>query len=253
MAMVPASSAETYPAGVAKDDLVWVETIPGGDYVTRWLARGTHLRLTDLRGDGCAHVVVYNASQPIERLSVADTVKVMWNAYLGLGQLLLSDQGRVLASIVADTSRHHDTMTGPSTRVQNDLRYGSGAPESASPAGRELLVLAGAKHGLEPRDLPASISLFQSVEVRPDGALVFVGSAGPDCYVEIIAEMDLIVLIANAPHLLDPREEYICSPVNVEAWRGDPTHEHDGLFDATPEGNRAFLNTLEYLKAKGIR
>jgi uncharacterized protein YcgI (DUF1989 family) len=32
-------------------------------------------------------VLVYNAEHPTERLNVADTVKVQWQAYLGLGSL----------------------------------------------------------------------------------------------------------------------------------------------------------------------
>ena len=252
MATVPAGSGATPPAGVDPVDLVWTETLRGGGYASRRLARGTRLRLTDTLGDACAHLVIYNAAQPFERLCVADTVKVMWNAYLGSGHLLLSDQGRVLGSIASDTSRHHDTMAGPSTRAQNEMRYGSGSAEGDSPAGRELLVLAAAKQGLETRDIPASIALFQGVTVAPDGELSFIGSSGPGAVVEILIELDAIVLLANAAHPLDPRETYCCTPLRIDAWRSSPTGMKDGLFSATPEGSRAFLNLFEYLAARGI-
>ena len=58
----------------------------GGNYTHRVLARGTELRLTDLRGDACAHLLLYVADRPWERLNAADTVKVQWNAYLGAGR-----------------------------------------------------------------------------------------------------------------------------------------------------------------------
>ena len=35
---------------------VWAETVAGGNYTHRVLARGTELRLTDLAGDACAHL-----------------------------------------------------------------------------------------------------------------------------------------------------------------------------------------------------
>jgi hypothetical protein len=38
----------------------------------------------------------------------------------------------------------------------------------------------------------------------------------------------------------------------VTAWRGEPTKETDPLWRATPEGERAFLNTADYLAARGI-
>lgn len=112
---------------------MWAETVAGGNYTHRVLARGTELRLTDLSGDACAHLLLYAADRPWERLNVADTVKVQWNAYLGEGQLLLSDQGRVLASLTGDTSGRHDALCGTSTLVRNTQRYGDGVPQSASP------------------------------------------------------------------------------------------------------------------------
>jgi len=38
----------------------------------------------------------------------------------------------------------------------------------------------------------------------------------------------------------------------VLAWRADPTTPADPLWTATPEGRRAFLNTADYLTARGI-
>ncbi|WNZ12855.1 urea amidolyase associated protein UAAP1 [Streptomyces sp. 11x1] len=250
MPVVPASDWPTPPCEPAR--LVWAETVAGGNYTHRVLARGTELRLTDLRGDACAHLLLHHADRPWERLNVADTVKVQWNAYLGEGVLLLSDQGRVLASVVADTSGRHDALCGTSTLARNTERYGDGTPHSASPAGRELFKLAAAKNGLEPRDLPPSLSLFQGVRVREDGTLDFTGSAGPGAAVTLRTEQDVTVLIANVPHPADPRPEYVSTPLEVLAWRARPTEPGDPLWDATPEGRRAFLNTAEFLTARGI-
>ncbi|WP_182900278.1 urea amidolyase associated protein UAAP1 [Microbispora sp. H10830] len=245
MPVLPASDWPTPPDGVDPADLVWAETVAGGGYTHKVLARGTELRLTDLAGDACAHLLLFVEGRPWERLNVADTVKVLWNAYLGEGHLLLSDQGRVLASVVADTSRRHDTMCGASTLRRNTERYGDGSPHGPAPAGRELFKLAAAKHGLQPRDLPPSISFFQGVRVGPDGGLTFTGSAGPGASVTLRAEMPLTVLIANTAHPVDPRPAYTCTPLEVLAWRSRPTGPGDPLWQAGPEGRRAFLNTAE--------
>nr|WSY56175.1 urea carboxylase-associated family protein [Streptomyces sp. NBC_00886] len=250
MPVVPAGDWPAPPCEAGH--LVWAETVAGGNYTHRVLARGTELRLTDLRGDGCAHLLLYAADRPWERLNVADTVKVQWNAYLGEGQLLLSDQGRVLASLVADTSGRHDALCGTSTLVRNTERYGDGTPQSGSPAGRELFKLAAAKNGLEPRDLPPSLSFFQGVGVRDDGSLDFTGSTGPGGSVTLRAEQDVTVLIANVPHPVDPRADYVSTPLEVLAWRAEATEPGDPLWEATPEGRRAFLNTAEFLAARGL-
>ncbi len=251
MPVLPASRWPSPPPGVAPSDLLWAETVAGGNYTQLRVARGTHLRLTDLAGDACAHVLLYNATQPWERLNVADTTKVAWQAYVGAGSLLLSDQGRVLASVVEDSSGRHDAFCGTSTLLHNTARYGDGTPQSASPAGRELLLLAAAKQGLGPRDLPASLSFFQGVRVGPDGDLDFTGSTGPGGSVTLRAELPLVVLVANVPHPVDPREAYVCTSLELLAWRGAATTPDDPLWSATPEGERAFLNSAAHAALLG--
>jgi hypothetical protein len=253
MPYLPAGDYSALPADVDADALTWAETVAGGGYASKVLARGTTLRLTDREGDACAHVLLYNADQPWERLNVADTVKIPWQAYLGPCHPLLSDQGRVLATIVSDEANGaHDALCGCSSRQANEARYGDGAPEGSSPAGRELMKLAAAKHGLSPRDIPPSISFFKGVRVGQAGALRYCGCWQTGGYVDLRAELPLIVLIANTPHPLDPREQYTCSTLEVLAWRGEPTSPADYLWSHSPELTRAMLNTADYVKARGL-
>jgi urea carboxylase-associated protein 2 len=253
MPIVPAASYRHPPANVAASQLTWAETVQGGGYTSKVLARGTTLRLTDRDGDACAHLLVFNADQPWERLNVADTVKVPWQAYLGAGHPLLSDQGRVLATIVADTAGGaHDALCGGSTRAANEARFGDGTARGATPASRELLRMAAMKHDLGPRDLAPGIAFFKGVRVAGDGALAYTGAGGPGGQVDLRAELPLIVLIANAPHRLDPREQYRCTTLEVLAWRGRPTSMADPLWHSGPELERAFLNTADYAQARGL-
>lgn len=248
--LVPASLHPEPPAGVSRDDLRWSERIAGGGYGHRVLARGTYLRLTDVTGDACVSLLLFNALEPHERLNVADTVKVQWQVYTRAGQLLLSDQGRVLASVVADDSGQHDTIFGTTALARNAERYGDGSAQGPSPAGRELLLLGGAKHGLGRRDIAPSVSYFQGVRIREDGSPEWLGSAGPGRSVTLRLEMPAIVLLANTAHPLDPRPGFTCGPVDVLAWAGPAATPEERT--ATPEGRRAFLNTDDYLQARGI-
>jgi uncharacterized protein YcgI (DUF1989 family) len=211
----------------APDGAVWAEYVAPDAYTHKVVARGTVIQLANPDADACAHVLLYNADQPWERLNVADTVKVQWNAYVSSHNLLLSDQGRVLASIV-ESDGEHDALCGTSER------------------GRSLFTLAAAKNGLTPRDLPPSLSFFQGVRVRPDGRLDFRGPAGTS--VTLRAELPLVVLIANTAHPLGES----CTRLAVTAWRGEPTGPDDPLWTNTPEGRRAFENTVGYLAARGL-
>ncbi len=252
MPYLPASSTPCPPPGVDPATLTWAETVAGGNYTHKVLARGTKVRLEDVTGEACAHVLMYNAAQSCERLNVADTVKIPWQAYLTAGHPLLSGDGRILAAIVADESGHHDALCGTSTALANQEKYGDSSPQGPSPSGRELFVLAAAKHGLSGRDLVPSVSFFKGVRILPAGGLSFTGSAGAGKAVELLTEMPVIMLIANVPHPVDPRPAYTSGPLRVHAWRSRPTSPGDPLWDASPEVYRAYLNTDDYLRARGL-
>lgn len=206
------------PAGV--DDLRWAETVPAGSYATMVLGRGSRLRLVDPDGNACAHLLMFRADAPWERLNVADTVKVPWQAYLGTGHPLLSDQGRVLATIVADGSGHHDALCG------------------AGPDVRAKLLLGVHKHGLDARDVAPSVSFFRGVRVSADGTLSTTGSAGPGGAVDLLIHLPVVVVLANGAHPLDPSPT---SDLDVLAWRAD--NELTTPVNSDPEYLRALFNT----------
>ena len=247
MPTIPATAAADLPEGVTATSVVWDETIGAGGYASRVLTRGTRLRVVDVEGDACVQLVLYNAAYPLERLNVADTVKVQWNAYLGEGKLLLSDMGRVLMSIVRDTSRHHDTFGGCGNARLNERRYGMGANHSAFPSGRDRLLLGLAKHGLGRKDLMPNVTLFKGARIAPDGSMHFEPKGTAGSYVELRAEMDVLVVVANTPHPLDERPTYNATPARLLAYRGEPAGASDSIRNASPEALRAFLNTEDYL------
>jgi urea carboxylase-associated protein 2 len=248
----PASSSPFAPEGVEAEALTWAETVAPGGYTHRVVARGTRIRFDDPTGAACAHVLLFNALEPGERLNVADTVKIPWQAYLSAGHPLLSGDGRALATISSDTSGRHDTFCGTTSDEAAIAKYGSADSQGPTPSGRSRFLLAAAKHGLTGRDLPPSISFFQGVHVETDGALSFTGSAGPGTHVELVAELTLLVLVVNVPHPLDPADDYAVGPLRVHAWPGSPTLPGDPQFTAAPEVQRAYLNSIDYAEARGL-
>jgi urea carboxylase-associated protein 2 len=248
MPVVPATAAEKLPPGVQGETMLWDETIAPGGYAAKQLNRGARLRLVDLQGDACVSMLLFNAERPVERLNVADTLKVQWNAYLGAGRLLLSDMGKVLMSVLEDTSGTHDAFCGASNAASNAARYGDGDNWGPHPNARDRFLLATAKFGLGRKDIHPCINWFKGVTILPDGSTRFVSARNPGQSVTFRAEMDVIVMLANCPHVLDPRPEYVVTPVRALAWRGPATLADDPVRNATPEGLRAFLNVEEDLR-----
>lgn len=250
MPILPASGAQDRPADVAAADMIWEETIAAGGYAAKQVARGARVRLTDLRGDACASMLLFNAERPIERLNVADTVKVQWNAYLSAGKLVLSDMGKVMLSVLEDRAGTHDAFCGASNLASNARLYGTGDNWGPHPNARDRFGLGVAKFGLGRRDIHPCINWFKGVKIEQDGALTpQVGPFAPGRSVILRAEMNLILVFANCPHVLDPRPEYSVTPLRVSAWRGPVTPTDDPIRNATPEGLRAFQNVeAEYAR-----
>ncbi len=99
-------------------------------------------------------------------------------------------------------------------------------PEGPSPSGRALFTLAAAKQGLEPRDLPPSVSFFQGVRVEADGGFPLAGVRGPR-EVDLLAELPLVVLVANTAHPPWTRVRSSPGPLRIHAWRSTPTGNAD--------------------------
>jgi urea carboxylase-associated protein 2 len=247
MPTLPASAASARPPGVAPGSMLWETTLGAGGYAGKELWRGARLQLKDLQGDACVAMLVFNAERPAERLNIADTIKVQWNAYLGAGKLLLSDMGRVLMSVIDDDAGTHDTFCGASTARSNAARYGDGDNWGPHPNARDRFALAVSKFGLGRRDIHPCINWFKGIRIAEDGTTeLAAGPFAPGRTLTLRAEMNVLVVLANCPHRLDARARYTVTPVRASAWRGEVTAADDPIRNATPEGGRAFLNVDDY-------
>jgi urea carboxylase-associated protein 1 len=197
--------------------------IKAGDYWIDTLRRGQVLRIVDVEGNQAADTLFFNAGDVADRYSAVDTIREQGNVYLGCGSKLLSTSGQVLACIVADTVGRHDTLGGACASESNTVRYD--LEKRTMHSCRDSFVLAVAEHdalGLGKRDLTHNINFFMNVPVTADGGLTFAdGLSGPGQYVEMRAEMDVIVLISNCPQLNNPCNAYNPTPLEVLIWDGD--------------------------------
>ncbi len=236
------------PEGV----VLWDETIPGGAYWTRVVPRGTTLRVTDVAGAGAGAMLAFNADQPSERYSAPDTTKVQNMIFLTAGLLLLSDMGRVLLSITADTGGHHETLSGGTTPLSTARRYGEGGSyltrrNARYTNDRDNFVAALGRHGLDQRDIVPNVNLFARVEVTGAGDLRFVpGASRPGAWVDLRAELNVLVAVSATPHVLDPSPEWGPGPLRLTVWESPVPAAPDRCRTRTAEARRAFANTDAY-------
>jgi uncharacterized protein len=249
MPILPPWNDDSIPDGVDPSAVLWRETISGGGYTSKSLARGARLLLEDLKGEASISMLLFNAAASHERLSVADTLKVQWTAYLGAGNLLLSDMGRVFMSILECNAPSPDALCGASSLVSNVERFGDGFNHGMHPNSRDRFRLAVAKNGLGNSDIHPCINWFKKIVVGTNGCIeIDIGPFAPGNRVLLRAEMDLIIVLANCPHVLDPRREYHVSPGRITAWRGPITGSEDPIRNSTIEAQRAFLNVDDYYR-----
>lgn len=191
--------------------------IPAGDYWMETVREGETLRIVDLEGNQAADTLFFSAADPAERYSAVDTIREQGNVYLGLGTKLISTEGRVMLEITADQIGRHDTLGGACSGESNTVRYD--LEKRVLHSCRDSWLLAVAENDqfhLTKRDITHNINFFMNVPVTPAGGLTFEdGLSAPGKYVELVARMDVIVLISNCPQLNNPCNGYNPTPIEV--------------------------------------
>lgn len=194
--------------------------VGAGDFYLEPVQRGQVLRIVDVEGNQAADTLFYNAADIAERYSAVDTVRTQGNIYLEAGTKLISTENRVMLEIIADTVGRHDTLGGACASESNTVRYDLEKRHMHSCRDNWMLALAiNEKYGLTKRDITHNINFFMNVPVSPSGGLDFAdGLSGPGKYVEMRAEMDILVLISNCPQLNNPCSGYNPTPIEVLVW-----------------------------------
>jgi urea carboxylase-associated protein 1 len=202
------------PAGAVLDHYQ-----PAGEPWLHTLRRGQVLRIVDLEGNQAVDTIFYHTGDTAESYSVTDTLQRQGGIYLSTGSVLYSNRGRPMLSIVADTCGRHDTLGGACAAESNTVRYAPQKKFMHSCRDNYLLALAHADNGMGKRDLVPNVNFFMNVPVTPEGGLSFEdGLSAPGKYVELRAEMDVLVLVSNCPQLNNPCNAYNPTPVRFVIW-----------------------------------
>jgi uncharacterized protein len=233
------------------DPILWEDTIAPGASWSLILRRGEALRLEDVVGGANLSSLFYNFDCPVERYNMPDTLKAQHIAHLTKGCVIYSDMGRILCSITEDTCGWHDPLGGCNDAESVATRYGRADYQEHCNEWhrntRDNFIEELMKYGLGMRDLGPPINFFSKVRVELDGAITFIpeNSKAAD-YVELRAEMNLLVVLDTGQHPLDPNPRYDPKAVHFSVRRTTPAAADDPCRRSCPENARGFTNTERY-------
>ena len=194
--------------------IVHDEVLPARAPWIHTLASGQTLRIIDLEGNQAVDFLLYAAADDAERYSAQDTIRAQGNLFLRSGSRLLSNEGRVLATVLDSSVEYHDTIGGACSCESNTLRYGHHTRWQHACV--ETFLEANARGGRGKRDMVSNINWFMNVPVEADGTLGIVdGISAPGLHVDLRADMDLQVVISNCPQINNPCNGFNPTPIRL--------------------------------------
>lgn len=190
------------------------ETVPARAPWMHEVKTGQTLRIIDLEGNQAVDFLMYAAANDEERYSAQDTIAAQRNIFLRKGSVLLSNEGRPMMTITATNVAYHDTIGGACSCESNTLRYGHHT--KSQHACVDNFLDANVRAGRSKRDMVSNINFFMNVPVETDGALGIVdGISAPGLTVDLIAAIDVVVVVSNCPQINNPCNGFNPTPVRM--------------------------------------
>jgi len=233
------------------ENILWQETIPGGNHWSGLIRRGMALRITDAEGGANLSALFYNPEDKLERYNMPDTLKAQHTAFLTTGNVCYSDMGRVMCSIIQDNVGWHDTICGVTDAAMIEAQYGRADFQSHRNDmyrnGKDGLLVELAKYGLGKRDLVANVNFFSKVQANEAGELSFVnGHSKAGNFVDVRFDMNVLLVLSAAPHPFDKSSVYKPAAIKLTAWHSGLATRDDVCRNSCQQNGRGFTNTERY-------
>ena len=208
---------------------VFEHTIAPGAAWSARVAGGREIRLSAVTDRANCSLLIFAASDPVDRMNIPDTLKAQYSARIRPPMVLMSDRGTALASMTGSSLDWHDALCGHGLDIHADRHgrssYASDRNEWRRSA-RTGLLSELRKNGRNDSHLHATVNLFSKVALDADAGFRFIPDhcrAGD--WVTLRAELDLLLVASTAPHPLDPR--WSPAPVEVAIAPAAPVTEDD--------------------------
>lgn len=198
----------TSPHGVQ----VFEKTIPARTAMALPMTKGQILRVVDAEGQQAADIVAYNRQATAEGLSTEVTVQILRTSNPSTGQTLYSIEWNPILTIVADTVRTNYLPGEICSDEANFFRYGIRGSVNC----RDNLAAAVAPWGVTKGQVHGAFAAFLNMAYLSDGRTTIqepVSKAGD--YVELRAEMDIVIAISACPQVLNACNAFNPTPLGI--------------------------------------
>lgn len=206
--------ADPPPSALSRVD----EVIPAKAHWAAEMTAGETLRITDLEGKQAVDLICYSRDDLAEKFWAAHTAKLNRTIYVSEGHVLYSDRARPMMTITRDRVGVNDLICGSCSYDLDRFRYGT---DKAAKGCMDNFAESVAPWGLTRADIPMCFNIFLNYPVRDDGFVSLEDTEPPSKagdFMDLRAEMDLLVSISNCPQENNPCTGFNPTPLRAQIF-----------------------------------
>lgn len=198
------------------------------------IKKGQVIRIIDLEGKQVSDTIIWDGSNldNVQNCGWTQLLNKKWN-YWRPGDALFSKNCGKLATITEDTTDGMHTAYGTfCTERANYVRYGIPGTVNCL----DNLVAAMAHYGFSAKDLDwgSCFTYFMNITFKPDGSIgIGETPSKPGDYVDLMAEMDIIMAYSNCPSIRSATNDY--NPTSMMSVIFNPNEDYKAKVDALPK------------------
>lgn len=205
----------TQPAPI-EGDIIRDEVIPAREYTAFPMETGEILRLIDLEGKQVVDVAAFNKNEVEERLNAEISMLVNGSIRPTTGHVLYSDDCRPMFTISADSVGRNYLAGAVCTEEANFHRYKVRGTRNC----RDNFAMAVANWGITKRQIQGAFAAFLNMIHHPDGRTEIVEpTSRPGDFIDLRAEMNLLVAISNCPQERNPCNGWKPTPARIVVYK----------------------------------
>ncbi|MZQ82392.1 DUF1989 domain-containing protein [Paenibacillus sp. 5J-6] len=177
------------------------------------LSKGQTVRITDVEGEQVADFVAYRVDDVRERLDPGVTMDALHKLKVQPGDLLYTNTYKPMLTIVTDHVGQHDFINPACRSEMYEVLYNKKNHASCY----HNLNQALAEFTIPVPDQHYPINLFMNTIIEPSGKITVgkpLSKAGD--YIDLRAEMDLIIAVSACPCSESACNGFKCTPIDVE-------------------------------------
>lgn len=191
--------------------------VPAREYLSLEVKKGQVLRLIDIEGQQVIDLFAFNLNDLQERSSAWATRGINEKWRIMEGHSIFSQRCNKMYTIIDDKVGKNVLDGGFCTEEINYARYGIKGTRNC----RDNFIMAVAPYGLTTKDIQedGNATFFMNLAPAPDGAYV-IGEPikQPGRYIDLLADVDLLVAISNCPQEHNPCNAFHPTPVKIVVY-----------------------------------